>query len=61
MNLGYACLYCGYEEDCDRILGIIASLGSGQAETIRKDLQAQAAGGLQSDHTEAVLEMIEGL
>ncbi|MDO4192147.1 MAG: toll/interleukin-1 receptor domain-containing protein [Erysipelotrichaceae bacterium] len=61
MNLGYACLYCGYEEDCDRILGIIASLGSGQAETIRKDLQAQAAAGLQSDHTEAVLEMIEGL
>jgi hypothetical protein len=61
MNLGYACLYCGYNEDCDRILGIIASLGKGQAETIRKDLQAQAASGMHSDHAGAVLEMIEGL
>ena len=61
MNLGYACLYCGYEEDCDRILGGIAALGAGQAETIRKDLQAQAAAGLYSAHAEAVLQMLEGM
>ncbi len=58
LNLGYACLYCGYEEDCDRILGIIASLGEGQAETIRKDLQAQQASGMDSPHTEEVLAML---
>lgn len=61
MNLGYACLYCGYEEDCDRILGSIAALGAGQAEMIRKDLQAQAAAGLYSDHTDSVLQMLEGM
>ena len=59
MNLGYACLYCGYEEDCDRILGSIAALGAGQAEMIRKDLEAQAAAGLYSDHAETVLQMLE--
>ena len=61
MNLGYACLYCGYEEDCDRILAGIAALGKGQAETIRKDLQVQARAGLYSTHTDAVLQMIEDL
>ena len=60
MNLGYACLYCGYTENCDLVLGAIAKLGSGQAEMIRKDLQAQAAAGLYSDHTEDVLQMLEG-
>ncbi len=59
MNLGYACLYCGYEEDCDRILAAIAGLGPGQAEMIRRDLQAQSAAGLYSVHTDAVLKMLE--
>jgi len=61
MNLGYACLYRGYDEDCDRILGAIAALGKGQADTIRRDLQAQIAAGLASTHTDAVLQMLEEL
>ena len=60
MNLGYACLYCGYDDDCDRILRSIAALGEGQAEMIRKDLRAQAAAGLYSGHTEALLQLLEG-
>ena len=59
MNLGYACLYCGYEEDCDRILGAVAALGAGQAEMIRRDLEAQISSGLYSTHTDAVLRMLE--
>ena len=60
MNLGYACLYCGYEEDCDEILGAVAALGEGQADMIRKDLQAQSSAGLYSPHTDAVLQMLNG-
>ena len=58
MNLGYACLYSGHEEDSDRILGAVAALGIGQAEMIRKDLKAQASAGLHSDHADAVLQML---
>lgn len=60
MNLGYACLYCGYEEDCDEILGAVAALGEGQADMIRKDLQAQSSAGLYSPHTDAVLQILNG-
>jgi len=59
LNLGYACLYCGYEEDCDRILLSVAALGKGQTETIRNDLQAQNEAGMHSNHTDAVLRMLE--
>lgn len=58
MNLGYACLYAGYYEDCDRLLSTVAALGEGQAETIRLDIAAQKRSGLKSDHTEALLAMI---
>ena len=61
MNLGYACLYCGYEEECDRILRAVAASGKGQAEMIRNDLKAQAAAGLESDHADAVLQMLKEL
>ena len=58
LNLAYACLYCGYYEDADALFMQVASLGRGQAEAIRRDLEAQKRAGLESEHTEAVLEML---
>ncbi|MBR4579326.1 MAG: tetratricopeptide repeat protein [Oscillospiraceae bacterium] len=60
LNLGYACLYCGYDEDADALIGAVASLGEGQVETICRDLEAQQAAGLTSDHIPALLEMLRG-
>ena len=57
-NLGYACLYCGYNDDCDRILRSIAALGEGQAEMIRRDLEAQQAAGMESDSLPAVYALL---
>ena len=61
LNLAYACLYCGYYEDADELFMQVASLGSGQAESIRRDLEAQKRAGLESEHTEVVLEMLSGV
>ena len=61
LNLAYACLYCGYYEDADELFMQVASLGSGQAEAIRRDLEAQKRAGLESEHTEVVLEMLSGV
>ena len=61
LNLAYACLYCGYYEDADELFMQVASLGSGQAEAIRRDLEAQKRAGLESEHTEVVLEMLNDL
>ena len=61
LNLAYACLYCGYYEDADELFMQVASLGSGQAEAIRRDLEAQKRAGLESEHTGAVLEMLSGV
>lgn len=58
LNLGYACLYAGYYDDCDQLLTWVAGLGEGQAETIRLDLDAQARAGLHSDHTTDLLNAI---
>ena len=58
MNLGYACLYAGYYEDAETLLTWIASLGEGQAETIRMDLAAQRAAGLVSEYADVILEKI---
>ena len=55
LNLGYACLYCGYDEDADLLLGAVAALGEGQVETIRRDIDAQQAAGLASEHIPALL------
>ena len=60
LNLAYACLYCGYYEDADTLFRQVASLGRGQAEAIRRDLEAQKRAGLESEHTGAVLEMLSG-
>ena len=58
LNLAYALLYSGQYEECDRLFGILASLGEGQAETIRVDLEAQERAGMVSEHIPAVLEII---
>ena len=44
--LGYACLYCGYDADVETIFSDVASLGEGQVEMIRRDLDAQKRAGL---------------
>ncbi|MBO6014416.1 MAG: tetratricopeptide repeat protein [Oscillospiraceae bacterium] len=59
MNLAYACLYCGYWEDADRILCAVAALGEGQAETIRRDLAAQEEAGLGSEHLPELLALLD--
>ena len=59
LNLAYACLYCGYYDDADKLFTEIAALGRGQAEAIRLDLAAQERAGLTSEHTAAVLEMLK--
>ena len=58
LNLGYACLYAGYYDDCDTLLGWVAGLGEGQVDAIRLDLEAQQRAGLYSDHTEALLALL---
>ena len=44
--LAYACLYCGYDEDAETIFSAVASLGEGQVEMIRRDLDAQERAGM---------------
>lgn len=58
LNYAYACLYSGRTAECDRIFRIIAGLGEGQRETVRRDLEAQMNAGLVSDHIPAVLDII---
>ena len=43
---------------CETLLTWIASLGEGQAETIRMDLAAQRAAGLVSEYADVILEKI---
>ena len=59
LNLAYAYLYSGNRAECDRLFGILAGLGEGQRETIRRDLEAQMKAGLMPDHIPEVLEMIK--
>lgn len=58
INLGYACLYAGYYEDCDQLLSWAAGLGGGVADAIRLDLEIQSRAGLVSPHTEALLALL---
>ena len=58
LNLGYACLYAGYYEDCDKLLTAVAGLGGGMADAIRLDLDAQTRAGLHSDHLDALLALL---
>lgn len=58
VNLGYACLYAGYYDDCDTLLCWAAGQGEGQADAIRLDLEVQERAGLYSDHTADLLEKL---
>lgn len=58
LNLGYACLYAGYYDDCDKLICSVAGLGEGLSDAIRLDLDAQSRAGLHSEHTEALLELL---
>ena len=60
LNRAYACLYTGRYDECDRLFRILAGLGDGQRETIRRDLEAQTNAGLVSEHLPAVWEIIGG-
>ncbi len=59
INLSYALLYSGYEEDCDTLIRAVAALGEGQIQNIRLDLDAQERAGLCSDHIPAVRELLD--
>lgn len=59
LNLAYACLYCGEYEECDALMKVLASLGEGQKETIRRDLEAQEKAGLENPHKDAILQILD--
>lgn len=60
LNRAYACLYTGRYDECDRLFRILAGLGDGQRETIRRDLEAQTNAGLVSEHLPVIWEIIAG-
>ena len=58
INLAYACLYSGLYDDCDALLSRVASLGEGQIQNIRLDLDAQERAGMKSEHIDAVRQLL---
>ena len=59
INLAYACLYSGLYDDCDALLSRVASLGEGQIQNIRLDLDAQERAGMESEHIAAIRQFLE--
>ena len=59
INLAYACLYSGRYDDCDVLLRRVVSLGAGQIQNLRLDLDAQQRAGMESEHMEAVLQILD--
>ena len=59
INLAYACLYSGLYDDCDALLARVASLGEGQIQNIRLDLDAQERAGMESEHIAAIRQFLE--
>ncbi|MBQ6621817.1 MAG: toll/interleukin-1 receptor domain-containing protein [Mogibacterium sp.] len=55
MNRAYALLYSGRAEESRDILQAIAVQGEGQADTIRRDLEAQKQAGLESEARDALI------
>jgi len=58
LNLAYACLYGGLEEDAEAILTQVAGLGGGLRETILLDLEAQRRAGLESELAAQLIERL---
>ena len=61
MVLAYSCLYNGYYEDADVLFRALASIGQGEIEMIRRDLDSQELAGLSSEHIPAVRELLDSL
>ncbi len=59
INLSYALLYCGYEDDCDTLIRSVAALGEGQIQNIRLDLDAQERAGLSSGHIPVLRQLLD--
>ncbi|MBO5555700.1 MAG: tetratricopeptide repeat protein [Oscillospiraceae bacterium] len=58
LNLAYACLYAGYEEDAVQLFTQIIALGEGMSETIRGDLEAQQRAGMEADALPVFRELL---
>lgn len=58
MNYAYACLYTGDYEKASDMLKEIAETGTGEADSIRRDIQAQKEAGMVNDRQDDILEMI---
>ena len=56
---GYALMYNGYTDDCDRIFAALADRSEGEVVNIRLDFEALASAGLSHPHMPAALEMME--
>ncbi len=56
--LAYACFYSGYEEDAEMLFSSVISLGEGQVEMIRRDIDAQRRAGLPLDDKEDLLSRL---
>ena len=59
MIRGYAYLYDGHYDDAEKILTEIASFGGGQADMIRRDLEAQQQAGMWNEHIPELLKAID--
>ena len=58
MNYAYACIYSGYNETAERLIAEIAGSGMGEADTIRRDIEAQKRSGLKNEEQDVVLGML---
>ena len=59
LNYAYACLYSGNSDRAVSLFREIASSGLGEADTIKRDLEAQEDAGLISDEIKAVLNELQ--
>ena len=59
LNLAYACLYGGYEETAQDLIGQIAALGAGLPEAICMDLEAQQRAGLEAESAGEILARLQ--
>ena len=58
MNYAYALLYSGEYQEAEDLLIEIASSGLGEADTIRRDIQAQKLSGLKDKHQDIILDRL---
>ena len=59
LNYAYACLYSGNSDRAVSLFREIASSGLGEADTIKRDLEAQEDAGMISDDIKAVLNELQ--